>query len=466
MEVVEPKVEEQISVGKLSKLKHPPGLYLLFCTEMWERFSYYGLRSLLILYLTATYIQGGLGFEQSSGALIYGWFCGLTYFTPMIGGVIADKYLGQKKAIIVGGLIMAIGNIALFSSQTRIALFIGLFLLIIGNGFFKPNISTVVGQLYPEGDKRKDSAFTIFYMGINVGSLFAPLLCGALAENIFATKNLDVIVHYGFRYGFLAAAIGMIIGQIIFVVLSPKYLSNIGERKVKENKDCKLTAKEKNRPLTKQEKNRTLAILILAAFIIFFWSGFEQAGSSLTIFANKYANRNLFGWTVPVAFFQSINPIFVLILSPIMAKIWISLANRKKGDASVPAKMAFGLIILGIGFLLMVAAVLSLGNGEGSVAKASMWWLVGTYFFNTVGELCLSPIGLSMVSSIAPVKYASLLMGVWLASNGIANLLSGVIASKMQALGQLQIFGGISVFTVLLGVLLLIFNKKIAKLMK
>lgn len=451
------------SVNK-SRLKHPPGLYLLFLTEMWERFSYYGLRALLMLYLTVSFVQGGLGFDVSSGALIYAVYTGFTYFTPIFGGWLADNFLGQKKAIIIGAIILAIGNFMLFIDGTRIGLYIGLILLIIGNGFFKPNISTIVGQLYEPGDKRKDSAFTIFYMGINVGSLIAPLVCGLLAEDIFAKVGANgEILHYGFKYGFLAAAIGMIFAGIIFLVFSPKYLPNLGEKPEKVEKSEKEVS---NKPLTKQEKRRIASIFILAFFVIFFWTGFEQAGSSLTMFTKEFTNRDFFGMTIPVSWFQSVNPIFVLILSPILAKLWFKLANREKGDLPVPVKMAMGMIVLGVGFLFMVAACVSIGGTENPVAKASMWWIVLTYLFNTIGELCLSPIGLSMVSKLAPIKYASLLMGMWLAASGVANLLAGAVASTMEAFGPMEIFATIAGVCIGLGVILLIFSKKITKLME
>lgn len=447
---------------KNTKLKHPPGLYLLFLTEMWERFSYYGLRSLLILYLTTTFAMGGLGFSVSTGAMIYGLYTGFTYFTPIIGGYLADKYLGQKLAIVVGGATLAIGNVILFAFPGRVGLFIGLAALIVGNGFFKPNISTVVGQLYEPEDKRKDSAFTIFYMGINIGSLLAPIICGLLAENIFAQTLNGSIIQYGFKYGFLASAIGMVIGQIIFVIFAPKYLGHVGKRPEVKTK----TTKTEKKPLTSQEKKRTTAILILAVFVVFFWAGFEQAGSSLTMFADKLTDRHIFGTTIPVTFFQSINPIFVLLLSPIFAKIWITLANRKNGDLKIPTKMAIGMITLGVGFLVMVLATISIGGSSNPTAKASMWWLVMTYFFNTVGELCLSPIGLSMVSKIAPVKLASLLMGAWLASSGVASILGGFIASNLESFGAADIFAAISGMSIILGIILFFVSGKISKMME
>ncbi|MEG1003211.1 peptide MFS transporter [Clostridium sp.] len=450
---------------KGNRLKHPPGLYLLFLTEMWERFSYYGLRALLMLYLTTSFIQGGLGFSISTAALIYGTYTGFTYFTPIVGGYLADNYLGQKKSVIIGGGIMFLGNLTLFMFSSRIGLFAGLTLLIIGNGFFKPNISTIVGQLYKPDDKRKDSAFTIFYMGINLGSFIAPLICGFLAEDLFAS-TINGQMTYGFKYGFLAAAIGMVIGEIIYIVFSPKYLGHLGEKPAAKMIDKKSNVSYKNEPLTKKEKKRVASILILTTFVIFFWTGFEQAGSSLTMFAEKLTNRDLMGMTVPVSWFQSINPVFVLLLSPIMAKLWLKLSNRKKGDLSIPVKMGLGMIILGVGFLFMVIAVYSIGGAENPTVKASMWWLVITYFCNTVGELCLSPIGLSMVSKLAPLKYAALLMGLWLASNGIANILGGFLASNIEKLGAGEIFALIAAVVMTLGAILLIFSKKIKSMME
>ena len=444
------------------KKKHPKGLYLLFLTEMWERFSYYGMRALLMLYLTTSLIGGGLGFDLGIAAMIYGVYTGFTYFTPIIGGAIADRYLGQKLSIVIGGFIMVFGNLILFFDNTRVGLFIGLAILIVGNGFFKPNISTVVGQLYPDGDSRKDSAFTIFYMGINLGSFIAPIICGFLAEDYFA-KSVDGVMQYGFKYGFLAAAIGMILGQVIFMALAPKYLKNVGNKPEKVEKG---KVSYENKPLTKTEKRRVAAILILTTFVIFFWAAFEQAGSSLTLFTKDLTNRNLFGFEIPVSAFQSLNPMFVLILSPILAKVWVKLANRKKGDLKVPVKMGLGLLLVGVGFLVMVGAVLSIQGSENPAAKASMWFLVITYLCNTLGELCLSPIGLSMVSNIAPIKYATLLMGVWLSANGVANLLGGAIASQVEKFGALEIFASISCVVTILGLILLVFSKKISKMME
>ncbi len=454
-----------------TKVKHPPGLYLLFFTEMWERFSYYGMRALLVMYLTTELVRGGLGFSAQSATLLYGYFTGFVYFTPLIGGWLSDKYLGQRKAITIGGITMALGQLTLFAGQSKTFLYLGLFLLIIGNGFFKPNISTLVGKLYPDGDKRRDGAFTIFYMGINVGAFLAPLVCGTLAEGIFAQKQGDVIMHYGFKYGFLAAAMGMILGQILFNALSNKFLGDIGKYPVSQqktnDKNNNKNSEASNAPLTKKEKERTAVIFILAAFVVVFWAGFEQAGSSLTIYTQDFINRNAFGTEIPVSWFQSLNPVLIVILAPIVAKIWTKLANSKRGDLPTPVKMAFGMILLGLGFLLMVGACLQRGDaGNDVTVKASMIWLVGTYFLHTLGELCLSPVGLSMVSKMAPPKLASLLMGVWLMASFFANIVGGYIASYVEKLGHIQVFGTIAGAVIFCGLILLTLRKKLISMME
>lgn len=448
------------------KMKHPPGLYMLFFTEMWERFSYYGMRALLVMYLTTEFVRGGLGVDKVSAMTLYANFTSLVYLTPLAGGYISDRYLGQRKAITIGGIIIALGQLTLFSNQSLTSLYIGLFLLIIGNGFFKPNISTIVGHLYPDGDKRKDSAFTIFYMGINTGSFLAPLICGTLAEKVMATTQAGEIIHYGFRYGFLVAGLGMILGQIIFNLFSNKYLGDIGKAPVAKVKN-NVNNESKNKPLTKQEKHRTTVILLLTAFVIVFWTGFEQAGSSLTIYTDEFVNRSVGGWEVPVSWFQSLNPLFIIIFGIPVSKLWYKLACSKRGDLSIPQKMALGSIMLGFGFLLMVGAVMQRGgNVEDTAIKANMLWLVGTYFLHTMGELCLSPVGLSMVSQLAPAKLASFLMGVWLLSSFVANQIAGRLAAYTETLGHLEIFAAIAAVAIVMGLILLSFNKKLSAMMK
>lgn len=449
------------------KTGHPKGLYFLFFTEMWERFSYYGMRAIFILFMTKVLLM-----KDADASEIYGSYTGLVYLTPLLGGYLCDKFLGNRRSIVIGGLLMAIGQFFMFFSASVGAnggvslMWMGLTAIIIGNGFFKPNISTIVGHLYPDGDKRKDSAFTIFYMGINAGSFLAPLICGTLAEKTMATEKAGEIIHYGFRYGFLVAGLGMILGQIIFNGFSNRFLGDIGKLPVGVNKSNS-NKKIETKPLTKKEKHRTVVILLLTAFVVVFWTGFEQAGSSLTIYTEDFINRSVNGWEVPVSWFQSLNPLFILILGIPISKLWYKLACSKNGDLSIPQKMAIGSIMLGLGFLLMVGAVMERGgNVADTTIKANMIWLVGTYFLHTVGELCLSPVGLSMVSQLAPAKLASFLMGVWLLSSFAANQIAGVLARFTETLGHLEIFAGIAAVAIVMGLILLSFNKKLVAMME
>ncbi|MBA2875518.1 peptide MFS transporter [Thermaerobacillus caldiproteolyticus] len=455
--------ETQVMNDHHSKKKHPPGLYLLFFTELWERFSYYGMRAILVLYLTTELVSGGLGFKESVAMSIYGFFGGAVYFTPIIGGYLSDRFLGRRLAITIGGITMALGNFLLFAINNHTGLYLGLALLIIGNGFFKPNISTLVGELYGPNDKRRDAAFTIFYMGINIGAFFAPLVCGFLAEDYFKT-TVNGVVQYGFKYGFLAASIGMIIGQIIFNVFGNRYLGEIGKKPVGKTETGATVPKT---PLTKKEKQRTAVILILACFIIFFWAGFEQAGSSLTLYTNKFVDKSIGGWAIPTSWFQSLNPFFIVVLAPILSALWVKLSNTKRGDLPIPAKMAIGMILLGLGFAVLIPAVLQTGSNEHHIVeKANVMFIILTYFLHTLGELCLSPVGLSMVSRLAPIRLASLLMGVWLAGTGVAQVLGGQLAALTESLGYLEIFSLIGGLTIGLGLILLLLTKKLVRMME
>lgn len=373
---------------------------------------------------------------------------------------------------------MFAGQLTLFFLNTHTGLSIGLVLLVIGNGFFKPNISTIVGKLYREGDSRKDAAFSIFYMGINLGALLAPLVIGVLAEDWFAVKGIDaegkpVVLSYGFKYGFLVAAIGMGLGQIFFNLLSKKYLLEIGTKPVKktnEEKAAEKTAKlnEVVDPLMKKiERQRLWVIGILTFFVIFFWAGFEQAGSSLTLYTDKYIDRYVGSWEIPTTFFQSFNPILIVALAPIFAWLWTTKLFAKM---STPVKMSLGMILLGVGFLFMIMATFEVktsGVGDAEVVqhKAALIWLLMTYFIHTIGELCLSPVGLSMITKLAPVRLASLMMGVWMLSSFFANLLGGYIAMYTEVMGAYTIFFSISVFVIALGIILLLLSRKLSKMM-
>ena len=426
--------------------RHPKGLYILCGVEMWERFSYYGMRALLILYLTKAVVEGGMGMSISNASLLYGFFTGFVYFTPLLGGWVADKWLGRPVSIITGAILMAMGLFSLAYRSDWEWLYLGLFLLIIGNGFFKPNISVMVGELYPPGDHRKDSAFTYFYMGINLGALIAPFITGWAA------------LTYGYRLGFAAAGIGMILGLIIFIIAlhSRIIYPCAAAEKALQTSQSKIRD-EKNgyrEPLTKIEKDRLSVIFVIVGFCIFFWAGFEQAGSSLTIFANEMVNRTIGSFTIPTEWFQSLNPLFVVLLAPLFASMWRFMGIYGK-EPSIPVKMGFGMLLLGVGFVLLWLAML-LNNSNSNI---SLWWLVGAYLLHTMGELSLSPIGLSMVSKLSPVRLASMMMGVWLVSSSVANILGGFLAASIVNLGVSNVFGIIALFSLLLGVLLLMIHR-------
>ena len=478
------------------KKGHPAGLYLVFFTGMWERFSYYAMRGILVLYLTATWLNGGLGYDEKFSTTVYGLATGLCYFTPLFGGWLSDRYLGQRKSIVVGGFIMVLAEFLLFAPELftstaanltpeqlehnqligRIGLFSGLFLLIIGNGFFKPNISSIVGDLYEPGDKRLDSAFSIFYMGINLGAVMAPLIVGLLADNVFATTYVDANgvtqITHGYRYGFLAAAVGVLVGQLLFVFLSNKYLGNIGIEPKGAAKAAESATEEVKVPLTRQEQERIAVILIFFSFAVFFFAGMEQAGASFNLYANKYIDRNVFGFEVPTAWLQMINPFFVIVLAPVFAYFW----NTRLGQAlNTPLKMGLGLIVLGIGFWFMLIAGFQRGAmWEGGLnildntdvtIKASMIWMILTYFLHTIGELSLSPVGLSIVTKLSPARFASLFMGVWIMAAAFANMLAGLISSYVVELGASTVFASISIFVMVLGILMVSLNKMIERMM-
>ncbi|MDO4763719.1 MAG: peptide MFS transporter [Flavobacteriaceae bacterium] len=454
------------------KKGHPKGLYLLFFTEMWERFSYYGMRAILILYLTKKLMEGGLGMDQQEAMLLYGNFAGLVYFTPLIGGWLADKFLGQRLSITIGGITMMLGQFTLFAMNNMTGLYLGLLLLIIGNGLFKPNISTLLGGLYKYGDERRDYAFSIFYMGINLGAFLAPLVIGLVSDNLFATTNADGTMTYGYRYGFLVSGIGMLLGQLIFSLFAQKYLGDLGKAPVgKSSSDSKESLKQSINPQTgevlneRQERQRITVIFILFAFAVFFWAGFEQAGSSLSLYTDKFIDRNVFGYEISTSMFQAVNPIFIVTLAPLFAMFWSSSLGKK---LSTPVKMGFALIILGVGFLFMLGAVAERnanGDPEDVANKAALMWLIMTYFLHTVAELCLSPVGLSVVTKLSPPKLASLLMAVWMLSSSAANFLGGLVAAEVETMGAGQVFTYIAIFVIVCGLLLLLLSKQISKMM-
>lgn len=426
--------------------KHPPGLYLLFATEAWERFSYYGMRAILVLYLTATAVNGGLGTDKTTAISLYGTFTSAVYLTPIIGGYLTDRFLPRRTAITIGGVLMALGNFSIFLHQSMGALYLGLALLIIGNGFFKPNISTIVGELYHINDPKRDGAFTIFYMGVNLGAFVAPLVVGLM----------------DYKYGFLTAAIGMVVGQVLFNALGNRYLGDIGKESAKKVQQHTQTVSKA--PLTKQEVRRTIAIVILAVITIAFWTAFEQAGSSLTLFTEENIDRHLGDFIIPTEWFQSLNSLFIMLLAPVMSMLWFKLSQTKNGDFKTPTKMGMGLITVGLGFLVLIPAVVMVGDD--SQVRVNMLFMVFTYFLHTLAELMISPVGLSMVSRLSPLKLTSVLMGVWLASSAVANKLASILATYTQSLGYFDIFGLIGIVTIVLGIIVLFVSKPIAKLME
>ena len=423
-----------------TEAKQPPGLWLLFGVEMWERFSYYGMRALLVLYLV-----NGLGWGDADAARLYGNYTALVYLTPILGGYLADRFIGTRRSLVVGGVIIAAGHFSL--AMPGMAFFyLGLGLIIVGTGFFKPNVSTMVGQLYGQNDPRRDAGFTIFYMGINLGAFLAPLLCGWLAA------------EFGWHYGFGAAGVGMLAGLGMYLWGRDRLLPGVGlaprERPQAERADTE-------RPLTGEEKRRVAAIFLVAFFVIFFFMAFEQSGSSMNLFADRHTDRTVGGFEVPTAWFQSINAFAILLFAPLFALLWMRLAARGK-EPSTPTKMALGLVLLGLGFVLMAVA----GWRADAGVRVSPAWLAAVYVLHTWGELCLSPVGLSLVTKLAPVRLAALLMGVWFLANFAANWLAGQAAALMERFGSLGGFFSLFVATSLgAGVVLFALSPMLRKLM-
>jgi proton-dependent oligopeptide transporter, POT family len=423
----------QYNIPQGEFLGHPKGLFLLFGTEMWERFSYYGMRALLVLSLVALVESDnpGFGWTQAEALRLYGLFTGFVYFTPLIGGWLADNYLGQRKSIIIGGVLMAAGQFLLASSiPGNLPLFyVGLVLLVLGNGFFKPNISTMVSDLYPEGDERRDSAFTIFYMGINAGALLAPFVCSTLGED----------PAYGWKAGYFAAGVGMVLSVIIQLIFAKRMLGDVGVMPAAVR--SKANTGGAHKPLTPDEVDRLRVIFMLFVFVVLFWAAFEQAGGLMNLYADSKTDRMVGSFEVPAGWFQSVNPLFIVLLAPVFSALWARL-GAKGMNPSTPKKMVLGLILTGIGFLAMVGAAFQQASDPSG--KASMMWLVVAYLFHTMGELCISPVGLSMVTKLAPLRLASLMMGVWFLINFVANYAAGIIGSYAESLGELSIFGGLA----------------------
>ena len=477
----------------------PIGLYILFLTEMWERFSYYGMRALLVLYMT-TQTMGddrgpGLGWSNQEALALYGWYTMLVYVMSIPGGMIADKIIGQKRAVLYGAIILCLGHGVLVLTDIW-AFYTGLGLVILGVGLLKPNISTMVGGLYKQGDIRRDKGFSIFYIGINLGSLLATLTVGL------------VVAEWGWHAGFGLAGVVMVIGLLNYIA-GQKYLTEVGNFIPSTNDEnevsygdlySKLFSSPKQLMFagillvasligwytmgwsygllflfltaiasllmmiykeldTQIFKDRFLVLLLSFIMVIIFWGAFEQAGGLMNLYTETNTNRMLFGWESPTVMFQSLNAGFIIIFATGVASVW---AKRKlKGkEASSLFKMALGIIIMGFGFLFMVFAAMEFDKS----GTSSMIWLVLAYLFHTIGELCISPVALSFITKLAPVKYASLMMGVYFAATGLGNKVAGIVGESASEFGELTIFSGIVIFTVIIGLLFIMILKPLKRL--
>lgn len=494
------------------KISHPKGLYTLFATEMWERFSYYGMRALLTLYLTAELIDGGFGLGREAALEIYAIFTGMVYLTPILGGWVADRFLGKRKTVYIGGLVMAVGQFLLASSAflyssadpvTRMNLFnFGLGMLILGNGFFKPNISTIVGDFYDNNDPRKDSAFNIFYMGINLGAILGPFIAGGLGEN----------VQWG--WGYFAAGVGMIL-SVLWLKFREPTLEHHGlppntpaDKMVLDGKDWRdiflyaiglilatllvvyvwgfipesvtsiiipvgfigliiaLAFVIFKGTSGGDEWSRMVVIVVLAFFNIVFWAGFEQAGGTMNLFAKENTNRLLGSWEIPATWFQNVNPIAILIFAPIFSVLWLKL-DKMKLNPRTPIKFALGMFFGALAFWIMAMAANKAVGGH----LVSPLWLVAVYVILTIGELMLSPIGLSMITKLAPVKLVSVVMGLWMASFAAGNYFAGVLESILHQMNAkygmgLELYPFISMTMLGTGIIILLLSPFLNKAMK
>jgi len=437
---------------------HPKGLFVLFFTEMWERFSYYGMRSLLVLYMV-NYLfihpdvgRRVLGFDAVKGALesvfgplgaqplssqIYGLYTGFVYFTPFFGGLLADRVLGQRRTVVLGGILMAIGHFLMASERL---FFPALMFLILGNGAFKPNISTQVGLLYPPGDPRRDSAFTIFYMGINLGAFFSPLVCGTLGQTI------------GWHWGFAAAGVGMVLGLCLYLWgqkhLAPDVLA--------QKRAQVAPVKEK---MTREEWLRVGVLATVCALNIVFWGVYEQQGNTMQLWADRNTDWRFFGLTVPSTWYQAFNPAMIFLFTPMLTMFWASQARRNREPSSL-TKMAFGCFLVGVAYTVMILAT----QGMAPDARRSVLWLAGMTVILTVGELYLSPVGLSFVTKVAPARMVSMLMGVWFLANFFGNYLTGYLGTFWEKMGHGRFFMMLTVLGVSAGVLMFLISKPLDKI--
>ena len=473
---------------------HPAGLATLFFTEMWERFSYYGMRALLVLFMTDLVARGGLGMTDVTATAIYGLYTFAVYAVALPGGWIADRLTGQRNAVLYGGIVIAAGHFTL-AIPTLTAFYLGLLLIVLGTGLLKPNVSAIVGDLYPEGGARRDAGFSIYYMGINIGAFAGPLICGYLGEEI------------NWHLGFSAAGVGMLLGVVQYV----RGWRRLGEAGVLRAQDAGDRARAVRAlaggsgvlaalavllaalhaagvltlsmlgvaqaasviitilvvlyfayvfllgGLDPDERRRVAVIPLLLIAAAVFWSGFEQAGSSMNLFAERLTDRGVLGWELPATWLQSVNPLFIIMLAPLFGTLWLRLGTR---NPSIPVKFTFGLVQLGLGFLVLAWGATFAGEGGG----VSPMWLVVTYFFHTTGELCLSPVGLSSITKLSPKRLVGQMMGIWFMAAALGNLLAGLAAGLIESLPLPQLFSAIGLVAVGAGVLLLLASGPIRRL--
>ena len=472
--------------------QHPKGLYTLFFTEMWERMSYYGMRGILVLFMTASILDGGLQFDNVSASAIYGIYSACVYLVALLGGWLADRHIGQQKAILYGGMIIMLGHFLLAFTNLQ-TFYLGLIFVVLGTGLLKPNISAIVGGLYENDLNKKESGFTIFYMAINIGSVLGFFICGYLGENI------------GWHYGFGAAGIGMAFGLIQFI-LTKKNLGSIGlEPSIELNNETK---KKELRifnsfivifiliillglfgyisfdpipianiltvvilliaimyflylfsfgNLSEEERKKIILIIVLFFGAAFFWSGFDQAGSSFNIFAKEYTDRIILGWEYPASWLQVLNPVLVVILSPFMAYMWLFLGKRML-DPSLPFKFGLGLIFMAIGFLF-IATGATVAMQEG---MAGAKWLLLTYLFHTIGELTLSPIGLAAISNLSPKRFVGQMMGIWFLASSLGAIIAGLLSGQATYSGinsMPDLFNKIAIISSIIGLVLILISK-------
>jgi POT family proton-dependent oligopeptide transporter len=422
----------------------PPGLSTLFLTEMWERFSYYGMRAFLILYMTAPAAAGGLGFADVDAASIYGTYTGSVWAAAILGGLAADRFLGQYRAVLVGGIIIALGHFTL-AFRALPFFYLGLALIVVGTGLLKPNVSTLVGSLYEAGDKRRDAGFSIFYMGINLGAFSGPLVAGYIAQRI------------DWHLGFAAAGIGMGFGLTQYV-LGRHRLQPALDRLAAQPKAAAVEEPARGPAFSATEWKRMGAIVVFFLFAALFWGAYEQAGSTLNLFADRHTRLSVLGFSFPSSWFQSVQPIFVILLAPVFAALWMRLGPR---EPSSPAKFALGLLFISLAFLILVPAGALAQSGGGT--RVSPWWLVAAYFVSELGELCLSPVGLSVVTKLSPVRIVGLMMGVWFLSNALGNKIAGWAAGFMGALPLATLFG--TVAAVVATIILFLLIRPVRRLM-